>query len=368
MGFGEHIFDLLAGPDIPVRHPVGLHLRHPLGFQSLALSYTLHDGEGQSLVQPLGNQIDHNVVTGTDGCLNGCLSLLNQGLGISQPHIRAVGQAGNPHQVGKVFGLGVKKHLHCKVRTKLRHSQSSQGAAADILRLNPKGFRILEQAHNLLAVQRDVVNRINPSQILKHSDHGGIIVSQNVQLQQVVVNGVIVKMGCNGGGGHIVGRVLHRSKGVDLLSQGKHDDAPRMLSRSPPHSHAALNDAVDLAVALSASPFLIIFFHIAEGRLVRQGADGPCPEGLALAEDNLRVVVGLTLVFSGKVQVNIRLLVPLKSEESFKWNIKSVLFQERTADRAFLIRHIAARHAGKCLHLRRVEIIVAALGAVIVGA
>ena len=89
----------------------------------------------------------------------------------------------------------------------------------------------------------------------------------------------------------------------------------------------ALNDPVNLTVALSLSPFLIIIFHIAEGRLVRQGANGPCPEGLAVAEDNLRVIVGLTLVFSGEVQVNIRLLVPFKSEEGFKRNVKSVLFQ-----------------------------------------
>lgn len=36
--------------------------------------------------------------------------------------------------------------------------------------------------------------------------------SQYIQLQQVVVNGMVVKMGGDRGGGHIVGRVLHRGK------------------------------------------------------------------------------------------------------------------------------------------------------------
>ena len=108
-------------------------------------------------------------------------------------------------------------------------------------------------------------------------------------------------MGGNSGGGHIVGRMLHRRKGVDLLPQRQHDDASRMLSRSAPHSHAALDDAVDLTVSLAAAPLLVVFLHIAEGRLVRQGADGPRPEGLALAKDDLRVVVGLALVLSGEV-------------------------------------------------------------------
>ena len=125
--------------------------------------------------------------------------------------------------------------------------------------------------------------------------------SQDIQLQQVVVNGVIVKVCRNRGGGHVIGRVLDRREGVDLLPQGKHDDSARVLSRGPAHAHTALDDAVDLTVALAAAPLLIIFLHVTVGRLVRQGADGARPEGLALAENNLRVVVGLTLIFTGEV-------------------------------------------------------------------
>ena len=83
MGLREHVFDLFAGPDIPVRHAVGCHLLLPLRLQALALSHPLHDGEGQSLLQAPADQVDHDVISGTDGSLNGCLSLLDQSLGIA---------------------------------------------------------------------------------------------------------------------------------------------------------------------------------------------------------------------------------------------------------------------------------------------
>ena len=102
-------------------------------------------------------------------------------------------------------------------------------------------------------------------------------------------------------GGHIVCRVLHRGKGIDLFSQRQHDDTARMLSGGTAHAYTALNNPVDLAVSLAGSPFLIVFLYITESRFIRQCTNGSCTEGLALAEDNLRVVVGLALVLTGEV-------------------------------------------------------------------
>ena len=175
-------------------------------------------------------------------------------------------------------------------------------------------------------------------------------------------------MGRDGGCGHIVGRVLHRGKGINLLPQREDNDAARVLSRGPAHAHAALDNPVDLAVSLSGAPLLVVFLHIAVGRLVRKSADGAGPEGLSLAENHLGVVVGLALVLAGEVQVNIWLLVPLKTQECLKGDVKAILLQGRAADRAELIRHIAARHAGEFLYLLGVKVIIAALWTVIVGA
>ena len=91
-------------------------------------------------------------------------------------------QSCDPDQVGKVLRLCIKEHLHGKIRTKLRYAQCSQRTAADIVRSDPQRLSALKQAHNLRTVQRDILNRVKTSQILEHSYHGGIIVSQNIQL------------------------------------------------------------------------------------------------------------------------------------------------------------------------------------------
>ena len=93
-----------------------------------------------------------------------------------------MGQSGDPHQVRKIFGLCIQEHLHGKVRSEFRDPQGSQLTAADILGRDAQGRGILEQAHDLPAVQRDILYRIQADQVLEHTDHGGIIMAQDIQL------------------------------------------------------------------------------------------------------------------------------------------------------------------------------------------
>ena len=72
-----------------------------------------------------------------------------------------------------------------------------------------------------------------------------------------------------------------------------------MLTGGTAHAYTALNNTVDLAVSLPGSPFLIIFLYITESRFIRQCTNGSCTESLALTENNLRIVMGLTLVLTG---------------------------------------------------------------------
>ena len=124
---------------------------------------------------------------------------------------------------------------------------------------------------------------------------------------------------------HIVGRVLDRSKLLNIPSNGKNNDPSRVLARGPAHSGAALDDPVDLTVPLPLSPLFIIIFHIAECRLLRQSTDSSRLKGLSRTENNLYIPVGFSLIIPGEVQVDIRLLVSFKSQESFKGDIKSFL-------------------------------------------
>ena len=236
-----------------------------------------------------------------------------------------------------------------------------------MIRGNAQRRCILEQTHHLGVIQRNL-GGLDSRQILEHTNHGRIIVSQNIQFQQVVVDGVIVKMGGDGVRGHIIRRMLHRGKGVNVLSHRQNNDTAGVLTGTSPDSGTPCDNPVDFAGSLVDAPLLKIIFHIPKGSLVRQGCNGSRTEGLSVAENNLRVLMGFTLVLTGEVQVNIRLLISLKSQEGFKRNIKALLGQRMSAHRAVLIRHITSGTATVFFYLRRVKVIVVAVGAHIVGA
>ena len=192
--------------------------------------------------------------------------------------------------------------------------------------------------------------------------------SEDIELQQVVVDGMVIEMGRYRICCHIVCGMLHRRKGVDVLSHRQNDDTAGMLSRASAHARTALYNPVDFAVSLLASALFKIIFHITKRRLIRQCADRTGTERLSCAENNFRIFMRLTLIFAGKVQVDIRLLIPLKSKERFKRNIETVLNQRLSADRAHFIRHIAAAVSGKGFDLRRIKIVIMAFRAPIMGA
>ena len=81
------------------------HLLFPVGLQSLTLTDRLHDRKRKTLLKPLLDQIDHDIITRTDRSLDRRLSFLNECLGISQPYIRTMGKAGDTHKVRKVLRL-----------------------------------------------------------------------------------------------------------------------------------------------------------------------------------------------------------------------------------------------------------------------
>ena len=137
---------------------------------------------------------------------------------------------------------------------------------------------------------------------------------------------MVFKMGRDRIGRHIIGRMLDRCEGIDLFSDRKHYNTTRMLSGRPADPDAPLHDTVDLTVSLVNPTFLIIIFNVSERGLVRKCTDRSRTERLTGSENNFGVFMCLTLVIPGKVQIDIRLFVSLKSKECLKRNIKSVLF------------------------------------------
>src|SRR5699024_1906003 len=89
---------------------------------------------------------------------------------------------------------------------------------------------------------------------------------------------------------HIICRMLHRGKGVDVLTVRKNDNSSRMLPCTSPDSRTSLYDPVDLTVSLPAAPLFIIVLHKSECGLVRQGTDGPRAERLPFSKDDFRIL------------------------------------------------------------------------------
>ena len=58
----------------------------------LALTDSLHDLEGLRFIKSLLNQVDHDIVSTTDTCIDGSLPLLNKSLGIAKPNVRTMGK------------------------------------------------------------------------------------------------------------------------------------------------------------------------------------------------------------------------------------------------------------------------------------
>ena len=137
---------------------------------------------------------------------------------------------------------------------------------------------------------------------------------------------------------HIICRMLNRSKCINLFPHRKNNDTTRMLSRSTTHPDTSKYDPVNFTVSLMYAALFIIIFDITECRLIRQRTDRSCLKGLSLPEDNFGVFMCLTLVLSGKVQVDIRLFISLESKERLERDIKSRFFQRLAAVRADGVR------------------------------
>ena len=65
--------------------------------------------------------------------------------------------------------------------------KASKRYPIDILRCDPQRLRAVEKLHDILVV-KSYLRGIKSRQILKSPDHGRIIVSKNIELQQVMID------------------------------------------------------------------------------------------------------------------------------------------------------------------------------------
>ena len=135
---------------------------------------------------------------------------------------------------------------------------------------------------------------------------------------------MVIKMSRDRIRGHIICRMLHRGKRINIFPERKYDDSARMLPRRPSDSDTSLYDTVNLTVSLMNAPFLVIIFYITKRCLIRQRTDRTGTERLTVSKNNLCIFMCLTLIIAGKIQIDIRLFISLKSKKCLKWNIKAL--------------------------------------------
>ena len=173
---------------------------------------------------------------------------------------------------------------------------------------------------------------------------------------------------------HIIGRMLYRRKGVDLFSDRQHNDTARMLSGGTAHAYTALHNTVNLTVslvdafrntfhfrtALCDLMFFTIFLNVAICGLFRHCTNRSGTKSLTCTKNNLRIIVCITLILIGEVQVDIRLFVSLKSQECFKRNIMTFFVHYCPTIWTDLIRKIARRSSRIFLDHRIIKVIMMA--------
>ena len=163
-------------------------------FCNRSFTDTFHDRKGFLTVHPLINEIRHNIVTGTDCGRNGRLPASDQFLCIVKPYVSSVGEPGNTDQIGQTLWLRIYNHLNNKVSPKLRNTKATHRAASDILRLDTKCGRIMEQRHYPRIIQRNICrhklmvcfiififHRRRTDIFFQRLNHRRIIVSKNIQ-------------------------------------------------------------------------------------------------------------------------------------------------------------------------------------------
>ena len=135
----------------------------------------------------------------------------DQVLGVAQPHVGAVGEAGQADQDIELVGLGVLQHAPDEGGAELRDGQCRRWAPEPCRPHSPAPWRTVKM-DMVSGSSRGIFWGVHPGQVLQHADHGGVIVSQHVQLQQVGLHGVIFEVGGDDVGVRVVRRVLHRDR------------------------------------------------------------------------------------------------------------------------------------------------------------
>ena len=230
VGFREQVFYLAAGLYVPVRDAVVAHLLLRAVGQAAAFTDGLHDLEATLRLHAPGDQIEHDVVAAADGVLDRGRAGEDEVFGVAQPHVGAVGVAGKAHQGVELLGLCVHQHLAGEARAELGYAYGAGLADDGVVVGQTQRLWRAEDAPRLRVVQRYLAH-VDAGHVLEHLEHGRVIVTQLVELEEVVLHAVIFKVGGDDTAARVVGGVLHGAEVLDLHVLWDDDQTARVLTR-----------------------------------------------------------------------------------------------------------------------------------------
>ena len=167
--------------------------------------------------------------------------------------------------------------------------------------------------------------------------------SQDIELEDVLIDIVEVKVSGLPFSGHIICRILDRSKVIDIHIVWNNNDSPWMLTGRPFDPSCTKSQALDLGIPVVLAIVPLITLDKTVGSLSCDRTYRSCPEGIFFPKDIPDIQVGTRLVFPREVQIDIGYLVPIETKEGFKGNILSIFAELVAAVWTILVRHIKTR-------------------------
>ena len=252
-----------------------------------------------------------------------------------------MGVAGKAHQGVELLGLCVHQHLAGEARAELGYAYGAGLADDGVVVGQTQRLGGAEDAPRLRVVQRYLAH-VDAGHVLEHLEHGRVIVTQLVELEEVVLHAVVFKVGGDDAAARVVGGVLHGAEVLDLHVLRDDDQTSRVLTRRALYADKSRCQAALLGLGDVHAALLQVLEHIAVGGLFRQRADGAGAEHVVGAEKFLGVLVRLGLVLAGEVEVDIRHLVAAEAQEGLERDVEALLAHPGAADRAVSVGHVRA--------------------------
>ena len=108
------------------------------------------------------------------------MASLTEAVLVAQPHVRAVGEAGQPDERIEFRRLRLLQHPAREARAEFRDSDGTDRPQNGIVFI-AQHLAGREDRHGILIVERDLL-RVDAGHILQHADHRRVIVAQHVEL------------------------------------------------------------------------------------------------------------------------------------------------------------------------------------------